>query len=49
MFICVNYYYTKNIAPLGAMLWAGGLAMVAALAATYITPNGILDIHSALH
>ena len=41
MFICVNYYCTKNVAPKGATLRVGGWAMVVALAATNITPNGI--------
>lgn len=41
MFICVNYYCTKKTALEGAVQRVGGLAMAAALAATYITPNGI--------
>lgn len=41
MFICVNYYCTKKAALEGAAQRGGGWAMVAALAATYITPNGI--------
>lgn len=40
MFISINDYCTKKAALAGAAQ-RGGWAMVAALAATYITPNGI--------
>ena len=41
MFICVNYYCTKKAALAGAAKRGGGWAMVAALAAANVKPNGI--------
>ena len=36
----VNDYCTKKAAPIGAALRAGGRAMVGAIAATIVKPNG---------
>lgn len=49
MFISINDYCTKKAALAGAAQRGGGWAMVAALAATYITPCDISSTRSTLH